>query len=272
MGGCAHGQAAFNDDMVVIESDGIDSSEMRRRLSSGTDVTRVPSRLKNVGDVLDARPSSRSLSELSVASSSFSGRLSRTRGAGITRRMSRIGSFARSEFISGIRRMSDSRDAKDRLNLTARLATFGMEMKEMKGDGNCQFRSFAYNLFGRQSHHLVTRNAAVEHMRRHSDFFSIFFEDQEEFDAYLHEMQCSRTWGDELTLRAVVEAYSCEVHVITSEPANWYLLYEPEGEEHLDPSVAICPQGLPPPSPRKQVFLSYISPIHYNSIVGRSSE
>jgi hypothetical protein len=114
-------------------------------------------------------------------------------------------------------------------------------------------------------------------------------------------MARNRTWGDELTLRAIVEAYSCEAHVVTSEPANWYLAYSPENpNEPQDPAIATCPsnvlssqthsaaackrrrvtptvhvafvaegQSLPPV--RKQIFLSYISPIHYNAIVALAS-
>jgi len=93
-----------------------------------------------------------------------------------------------------------------------------------------QFRALADQLFGDQKHHAVTRQAAVDQMRLNSDFFGIYFEAAHEFHAYLRDMGRSRTWGDELTLRAAVEAFGCRAHVVTSEPANWYLVYQPEGE------------------------------------------
>lgn len=40
------------------------------------------------------------------------------------------------------------------------------------------------------------------------------------------------------------------MHVVTSTEDNWYLTYEPEQRK--------CP---------KQVFISYIAPIHYNSVI-----
>lgn len=137
-------------------------------------------------------------------------------------------------------------------------------MLEMAGDGNCQFRSLAFNLFGSQSYHAVVRKAAVEHMRKHADFFELFFDG--EFDDYLKGMAINRTWGDELTLRAIVEAYGCVAHVLTSEPSNWYLVYHPESTE-IDDNIATAPKGLSLPPVGKEVFVSYISPIHYNAIV-----
>ena len=104
-------------------------------------------------------------------------------------------------------------------------------------------------------------------MKKCSDFFGIYFEDESEFSKYVRTMARNRTWGDELTLRAIVEVYGCEAHVVTSEPANWYLAYSPETEEARDAAVALCPKGFELPKPRKQIFLSYISPIHYNAII-----
>merc|ERR1719150_2626407 len=101
----------------------------------------------------------------------------------LTCRMSRIGSLALADFISGVKEGASTKGSLSRLNLGGRLAKFGMQMKEMEGDGNCQFRSFAYNLFGVQSHHPFTRRAAVAHMEKNRDFFSIFFETASEFKA-----------------------------------------------------------------------------------------
>merc|ERR1712176_459290 len=101
------------------------------------------------------------------------------------------------------------------VDLEDRLKSFGTQTMVMEGDGNCQFRSLAFNLFGSQRHHAVTRQCVVEHMKRNADFFRVFFEDETEFQEYLTSLGQSRYWGDELTLRAAVEAYGCVAHVIT---------------------------------------------------------
>jgi len=130
-----------------------------------------------------------------------------------------------------------------------------------------QFRAIADQLFGSQEHHAAVRKIAVAHMRAQSDFFGMLFETPREFSAYLRDMARSRTWGDELTLRASVEAFGCVAHVVTSEHANWYLVYTPDAPPDQTALAAACArQRLRPPKPSKEIFINYISPIHYNAI------
>jgi len=158
------------------------------------------------------------------------------------------------------------------VSLEERLDSFGMQIYQMESDGNCQFRSLAFNLFGSQNHHAITRKSIVAHMKKHKDFFSMFFDGPSEFETFIEEMALDRTWGDELTLRAAVEVYGCVAHVITSEAANWYLTYEPEmREKSVDLEIAECPEGMCLPPQGKHIFLAYISPVHYDSIIAKSS-
>jgi len=183
-------------------------------------------------------------------------------------RMSRAGSEFRKGMISKIEKAAADSGDNVPSGLEVRLESFNSRTMVMEGDGNCQFRSFAFNLFRDQAHHAAVRKSAVAHMRKHKDFFKVFFEDDKEFNKYMRSMAKDRTWGDELSLRAVVEAYGCIAHVITSELLNWYLVYRPE-EPTVDPKIATCPKGHLMPPAGKQVFLSYVSPIHYNAIVAR---
>jgi len=143
-------------------------------------------------------------------------------------RMSRAGSIFRGQLVQQIEEAAKQDSEGDdttgtALGLIARLRSLGLASVEMEGDGNCQFRAIADQLFGSQSHHAFVRSLAVGHMKTvAADFFSIYFESEAEFNAYLKDMGRSRTWGDELTLRACVEAFGCVAHVITSEAANWY--------------------------------------------------
>jgi len=134
--------------------------------------------------------------------------------------------------------------------LEQRCKAHGMAVREVGGDGNCQFRSFSHQLYGTEDSHASVRAAAVEHIRDRRDFFGMFFEGDADFETYCRNMASSRTWGDELTLKAVGDAFGCAVHVVTSTEENWHLEYAPE-EAKID---KIC-------------FLLYISPIHYNSVV-----
>jgi len=61
-------------------------------------------------------------------------------------------------------------------------------------------------------------------------------------------------------------------HLITSEAENWYLVYQPEPiklNSVDDNRICRVPPGEPLPRVGKEVFLSYIAPIHYNAIVSK---
>mmetsp|Transcript_34812 Transcript_34812/g.100043 ORF Transcript_34812/g.100043 Transcript_34812/m.100043 type:complete len:274 (-) Transcript_34812:192-1013(-) len=246
------------------------AGELVRSVSEVMQPVRIRSRTVSADEVHDQRAKARKSTTEGVLCSSGHVAMERVTSMNSFKRMgSRMSTMrpsARVQLLNGIKVMHDSGGGKSH-SLEGRLKAFGMRMKEMEGDGNCQFRTLAFNLFGEQAHHAVARKAAVAHMRKHHEFFGVLFESPDEFKAYLRDMSRNRTWGDELTLRAAVEAYGVEAHVITSESSNWYLVYQPEAAEAPDPKVAACPKGAALPKPGKQVFLSYISPVHYNSIV-----
>jgi OTU-like cysteine protease len=132
--------------------------------------------------------------------------------------------------------------------LVSRLSSLGLGMVVQKGDGNCQFRSLSYGLFGTPDYHRTVRKTTVDYIFRYRQYFELFL--GEDFKAWAKQMSRDRTWGDELTLRAACEAYGIVVNVVTSDSENWFLRYIPEHNLVLN----------------KEVFLTYISPVHYNGI------
>jgi len=132
--------------------------------------------------------------------------------------------------------------------LAERLECLQMDMREMDDDGNCQFRALSYELFGTQDRHKEVRQLATRHMEKSPDLYQVFFEEEHEFKTYLEGMTKNGVWGDELTLRAVADAIGVKIHVVTSQDENWYLQYEP-----ASPSM-------------RELYLAYISPIHYNTL------
>ena len=137
--------------------------------------------------------------------------------------------------------------------LETRLASLRLRTVRMGDDGNCQFRALAHGLFGDQEDHQRVRDTCVEHMRRRRGEYEVFFGDA--FDEYASSMASARTWGDELTLRACSDAFQCVIHVVQSTAENWYLVYEPQTEEGDGRESRR----------RKRLFLTYVSPVHYNS-------
>lgn len=155
-------------------------------------------------------------------------------------------------------------------SLHRRLLSFGLSPQEMVSDGACQFRALAHQLFGDESHHAVVRRIVVAHMQRHAKFFGLYFDGRGGFEGYMSKMAKPTTWGDELTLRAATEAFDCVAHVITSESANWYLVYRAEAGawagDDANAQAVLTQAGLRPPPRAKDILLSYISPIHYNAV------
>lgn len=189
----------------------------------------------------------------------------------IRRRISQMKTSAVDDIRVSIERASRTGNVAD-VSLEERLSSFGMQIYRVESDGNCQFRSLAFNLFGSQDHHAITRKSIVAHMEKHREFFSMFFDGPREFETFIEEMALNATWGDELTLRAAVEVYGCVAHVITSEAANWYLTYEPEkGKISVDTEIAKVPEGMALPPAGKHIFLAYASPVHYDSIIAKNS-
>lgn len=147
----------------------------------------------------------------------------------------------------GLQSLSDDR------RLAERLQRLNLDMVIMAGDGNCQFRTLAHELYGSQEYHPQVREKVIRHIRSNQDEFECFL--GEDFDAYVSCMSRACTWGDELTLRAACDAYGVIIFVVTSEAQNWFLTYEPK--EVNDEAG--------------EIFLTYVSPIHYNAIKRKAS-
>ena len=136
--------------------------------------------------------------------------------------------------------------------LGQRLAFLALRMVEMEDDGNCQFRALSHELYGSQDHHLRVRAGAVAYLRAHEADFAPFVGTAADWAHYLGRMAKSREWGDELTLQAACGAFAVDVHVISTETEHFHLEYA-------------CP--VPSAATPRKLFLSYISPIHYNVVV-----
>lgn len=129
---------------------------------------------------------------------------------------------------------------------------------EMQGDGNCQFRAISMNLYGNQDQHMVVRSKVVNHMLQFRDEFQAFL--NEDWDRYIRDMKQSGTWGDELTLKACCDAYQILINVITSDEQHWFNRYEPQAKLKRYKGH------------KREMFLTYIAPVHYNTIRRISSQ
>ncbi|BDA46742.1 probable OVARIAN TUMOR DOMAIN-containing deubiquitinating enzyme 10 at N-terminal half [Coccomyxa sp. Obi] len=136
--------------------------------------------------------------------------------------------------------------------LRRRLSKLNMDMNVCRGDGNCLFRAVSMELWGTEDFHESVRRKSVWYMRENKEDFEPYL--GEDFAQYIVKMERSGTWGDELTLRAICDVYGIIINVVTSDQYNWFLRYMPKMLKHV-----------------KELFLTYISPVHYNTIRRKDS-
>lgn len=134
--------------------------------------------------------------------------------------------------------------------LARRLEQFQLGRYEVRGDGNCQFRSIADQVYRSQSMHRLVRELVVRELRQRPDRYRQFV--HYHYDEYCHRMAYSGTWGDHITLQAAANGLGIAIHLITSS--------EREDESHLviEPADSEKPQ--------REIWIAYVSQQHYDSI------
>ena len=160
-----------------------------------------------------------------------------------------------------------------------RMTSMKLQQIVMKDDGNCQFRSIAHQLYGtaEQGNHQRTRALCVTYLTTHSDQFACYFDGEMEWQRYLSTMLLDGTWGDELTLKAASNVLHCTVHVLTSEKEHYYMCYVPDNDDDDTTTTTTTNNNTNDAAKLRSnnnasshycddIFLAYISPIHYNSI------
>lgn len=150
--------------------------------------------------------------------------------------------------------------------LDDRLSQAGLVRRSQLGDGNCQFRSLAQQILRNPELHMFIRFMATEHMKRHyARDYAPLFDGEEDFMRYIATMRLPKTWGDEMTLRAVADAFKCSILVVTSDVQRWLLRFDPS------PPEAGAAAANPPPTALLNnlvptVVLAYQYPVHYDDV------
>ena len=129
-----------------------------------------------------------------------------------------------------------------------RLDGLGLRENEVDGDGNCQFRAIADQLYGSPDRYAEVRADIVEHLRSNSARYSAFV--PESYDAYIEDMGLDGNWGDHLTLIAASNVYGLEIRVYTSYDRNWERVIRPTDDGNI----------------RRVIQLSFYAELHYNSV------
>lgn len=129
------------------------------------------------------------------------------------------------------------------------LSDYGLRARDITGDGACQFRAVADQLFGDQALHWKVRARAVDQLRAHEAEYRDFAV-TENFEEYLRRMARPTTWGDNLSLQAVADAYSVQVCILSSFMEKRFLCIRPASGQQ----------------PILEVWLGFFAECHYTSL------
>ena len=101
------------------------------------------------------------------------------------------------------------------------LRMHGLKEKPVRGDGCCQFRALADQLYGTEAHHSFVRQQVVEQLKKHRNRYHGFVLGG--FDRYLAGMSQAGTWGDNVTLQAFADALGLRIHVLSDTPTDGFI-------------------------------------------------
>ena len=112
------------------------------------------------------------------------------------------------------------------LLMKQQLSQFGLDFKEITGDGNCMFRAISDQMVGGEDMHDQYRSLSISFMRDNREDFAPFVEDDEDFSHYIRRMSQSGTWGGNLELQALSQVLqvNIKIHILGSpvwEIMNW---------------------------------------------------
>ncbi|XP_062178684.1 OVARIAN TUMOR DOMAIN-containing deubiquitinating enzyme 11-like [Phragmites australis] len=135
----------------------------------------------------------------------------------------------------------------DHERLLERLGNYGLAEFQIEGDGNCQFRALADQIFHNPDYHKHVRKAVMKQLKE----FRKQYEGHVpmEYKVYLKKMKRSGEWGDHLTLQAAADRFGAKICLLTSFRDTCL--------------IEIVPRDL---TPTREIWLSFWCEVHYNSL------
>ena len=126
------------------------------------------------------------------------------------------------------------------------LESLGYFIREVRGDGNCLFRSVSEQMEGNENNYKEYREKCINYMKENKDTFSPFIEDDEPFDKYVERMSEDKEWGGNLEIFALSKVLEANFYIyIYDHPM--YIVNNFE-------------------KPKKNIKLTYHDGKHYNSL------
>lgn len=164
------------------------------------------------------------------------------------RRLSHLNSIPHTPRVNG--EIPDVDNATlDHERLLERLTTYGLAELQVEGDGNCQFRALADQLYRNPDYHKHVRKEVLKQLKHFRKLYENYV--PMSYKTYLKSMKRSGEWGDHLTLQAAADRFGAKICLLTS---------------FRDTSlIEIVPRDN---TPSRELWLSFWSEVHYNSLYG----
>lgn len=162
------------------------------------------------------------------------------------KRLSHLDSIPHAPRVNG--EIPDVNDATlDHDTLSERLVTYGLSELQMEGDGNCQFRAIADQLFQNPDYHKYVRRQVVKQLKHHKKLYESYV--PMKYKSYIKQMKKSGEWGDHVTLQAAADRFDAKICLVTSFRDTCYIEILPTNKR-----------------PTRELWLSFWSEVHYNSL------
>eukprot|EP00241_Pyramimonas_parkeae_P004953 CAMPEP_0114246076 /NCGR_PEP_ID=MMETSP0058-20121206/12254_1 /TAXON_ID=36894 /ORGANISM="Pyramimonas parkeae, CCMP726" /LENGTH=368 /DNA_ID=CAMNT_0001359207 /DNA_START=93 /DNA_END=1199 /DNA_ORIENTATION=+ len=130
-----------------------------------------------------------------------------------------------------------------------RIRAYDLEEVLIVGDGNCQFRALAHQMFQSQERHLEVRRAVHAQLRRHPKRYKNHVPGV--YKDYVEQMRQPGAWGDHVTLQAMADTYRVRIQIATPVDDQGMMEIAPYKRETRRLPV---------------LWLSFWPEIHYNSL------
>ncbi|PWZ23990.1 OTU domain-containing protein [Zea mays] len=162
------------------------------------------------------------------------------------KRLSHLDSIPHTPRVNG--KIPDFNNATiDHESLLERLGTYGLAEYQIEGDGNCQFRALADQIFRNPDYHKHVRKAVVKQLKEFRKHYEGYV--PMEYKVYLKKMKRSGEWGDHVTLQAAADRFAAKICLLTSFRDTCL--------------VEIVPRDA---TPTREFWLSFWCEVHYNSL------
>uniref|UniRef100_A0ACD5Z863 Uncharacterized protein n=2 Tax=Avena sativa TaxID=4498 RepID=A0ACD5Z863_AVESA len=167
-------------------------------------------------------------------------------GRSLGKRLSHLDSLPHTPRVNG--KIPDFNNATiDHESLLERLGTYGLAEYQIEGDGNCQFRALADQIFRNPDYHKHVRKAVVKQLKEFRKHYEGYV--PLDYKVYLKKMKRSGEWGDHVTLQAAADRFGAKICLLTSFRDTCL--------------IEIVPRDV---APTRELWLSFWCEVHYNSL------